>query len=82
MVVLAKSPLNAGLSRDSLKYAGHLRATGMMGRQQNDQAKLFYEFCLEDRVPSNHLLRKIDRFVDLSELRAIIWLTKQNNLLW
>lgn len=42
---------------------GHLRATG-------DQAKLFYEFCLEDRVPSNHLLRKIDRFVDLSELRA------------
>jgi transposase len=42
----------------------------MMGRQQDDQAKLFYEFCLEDRVPSNHLLRKIDRFVDLSELRA------------
>jgi hypothetical protein len=34
------------------------------------KAKLFYEFCLEDRVPSNHLLRKIDRFVDLSELRA------------
>jgi transposase len=27
--------------------------------------KLFYEFCLEDRVPSNHLLRKIDRFIDL-----------------
>ena len=54
----------------------------MMGRQQNGQAKLFYEFCLADRVPSNNLLRKIDRFVDLSELRAIIWLTKQNNLLW
>ena len=42
----------------------------MMERQQNDQAKLFYEFCLEDRVPSNHLLRKIDRFIDLSELRT------------
>ena len=42
----------------------------MMGRQQDDQAKLFYEFCLEDRVPSNHLLRKIDRFIDLSELRT------------
>jgi transposase len=42
----------------------------MMGRQQDDQAKLFYEFCLEDRVPSNHLLSKIDQFVDLSELRA------------
>ncbi len=43
---------------------------GMMGRQQNDQAKFFYEFCLEERVPANHLLRKINRFVDLSELRA------------
>jgi transposase len=41
----------------------------MMGRQQDDQAKLYYEFCLEDRVPSNHLLRKIDRFIDL-ELRT------------
>ena len=41
----------------------------MMGRQGQDQVKLFYEFCLEDRVPANHLLRKIDRFVDLSTLR-------------
>ena len=41
----------------------------MMGRQGEDQAKLFYEFCLEDRVPADHLLRKIDRFLDLSTLR-------------
>jgi transposase len=41
----------------------------MMGRQGEDQAKLFYEFCLEDRVPVDHLLRKIDRFLDLSSLR-------------
>jgi len=41
----------------------------MMGRQGEDQAKLFYEFCLEDRVPAEHLLRKIDRFLDLSTLR-------------
>jgi transposase len=41
----------------------------MMGRQSQDQAKLFYEFCLEDPVPGEHLLRKIDRFVDLSGLR-------------
>src|SRR6202035_4291419 len=32
-------------------------------------AKLFYEFCLEDRVPGDHLLRKIDRFLDLRALR-------------
>src|SRR5277367_4489463 len=41
----------------------------MMGRQGHDQTKLFYEFCLEDRVPADHLLRKIDRFLDLSTLR-------------
>ena len=41
----------------------------MMGRQGEDQARLFYEFCLEDRVPADHLLRKIDRFLDLSTLR-------------
>jgi hypothetical protein len=38
----------------------------MMGRQGDDQSKLFYEFCLEDRVPSDHLLRKIDRLLDLA----------------
>jgi hypothetical protein len=31
---------------------------------------LFYSFCLERHVPDNHMLRKIDRFVDLSALRA------------
>jgi hypothetical protein len=25
----------------------------MMGRQGKDQGKLFYEFCLEDRVPAD-----------------------------
>ncbi len=34
-----------------------------MGRQTSDQAHLFYEFCLEDRVPDNHLLRRINGFV-------------------
>jgi transposase len=41
----------------------------MMGRQGEDRAQLFYEFCLEDRVPGDHLLRKIDRFLDLRTLR-------------
>src|SRR5260221_9716736 len=42
----------------------------MMGDRQVVQAALFYEFSLEDHVPASHLLRSIDRFVDLSELRA------------
>ena len=29
----------------------------MMGQQTGDQASLFYEFRLEDRIPKEHLLR-------------------------
>lgn len=42
----------------------------MMGPRQVDQAALFYEFSLEQHVPAAHLLRAIDRFVDLSEVRG------------
>jgi transposase len=42
----------------------------MMGERRVMQEALFYGFSLERHVPDNHLLRKIDRFVDLSELRA------------
>jgi transposase len=40
----------------------------MMGRQEAGQAPLFYTFNLEDHVPTNHLLRGIDQFLDLSDL--------------
>ena len=33
------------------------------------QESLFYGFSLEYLVPTDHLLRSIDRFVDLSDLR-------------
>jgi len=42
----------------------------MMGERRVDQAALFYTFSLEDHVPANHLLRSIDRFVELEGLRA------------
>src|SRR5262245_53022159 len=41
----------------------------MMGRRQVEQADLFYEFSLENHVPADHLLRSIDRFVDLGAVR-------------
>jgi transposase len=41
----------------------------MMGRQV-EQAALFYEFSLERHVPADHLLRSIDRFVDLGRVRS------------
>ena len=42
----------------------------MMGERRVDQGSLFYEFSLERHVPSDHLLRAIDRFVDLTDLRV------------
>ncbi len=41
----------------------------MMGDRVRSQERLFYEFDLEDMVPSDHLLRKIDAVLDLSWLR-------------
>jgi transposase len=41
----------------------------MMGRQGSRQDQLFYSFNLEEHVPRTHLLRAIDRFFDLGELR-------------
>ena len=35
----------------------------MMGRQSTDQVRLFYSFHLEDRIPSQHLLRRMNVFV-------------------
>ena len=40
----------------------------MMGRQRGGQKQLFYSFNLDDHVPSDHLLRGIDQFLDLGEL--------------
>ena len=42
----------------------------MMGPRQEAQPALFYEFSLEDHVPQDHLLRSIDRFVDLDDIRS------------
>src|SRR5271168_1549416 len=41
----------------------------MMGRQDDRQHALFYDFCLEDHVPEDHLLRKIARVLDVSDVR-------------
>ncbi len=42
----------------------------MLGPRQEFQSALFYEFNLEDHVPDDHLLRSIDRFVDLGDMRS------------
>jgi len=44
----------------------------MMGHRQVEQAALFYEFSLERHIPADHLLRSIDRFVELDDLRRAL----------
>jgi transposase len=41
----------------------------MMGERTVAQESLFYSFSLERHVPADHLLRSIDRFVDLASIR-------------
>src|SRR5438874_6761631 len=41
----------------------------MMGERRVQQEALFYEFSLEQHVPEKHLLRSIDRYVELDGLR-------------
>jgi hypothetical protein len=38
----------------------------MMGRRQQGQGQLFYEFHLDEAVPDDHLVRKIGALLDLS----------------
>ena len=40
----------------------------MMGRHPAGQERLFYNFRLEDHIPDNHFVRKLDHFLDLSDL--------------
>jgi hypothetical protein len=44
----------------------------MMGRQTGDQSQLFYLFNLEQRIPTDHLLRRINAMVTqvLADLRV------------
>jgi transposase len=42
----------------------------MMGRLDTDQEQFFYEYRLDDLVPSDHLVRKLDAVLDLGDLRA------------
>jgi transposase len=40
----------------------------MMGQRSGKQDRLFYSFNLDDHVPADHMLRSIDRYLDLADL--------------
>ena len=41
----------------------------MMGQLPPQQNNLFYEFCLEEHIPEDHLLRQIDQFLDFEPIK-------------
>jgi transposase len=59
--------LNQGFGPDSVLLL--MEGWAMMGERQVRQEALFYGFSLEDHVPSDHLLRAVERFVDLGSIR-------------
>jgi hypothetical protein len=68
--VLQKSGLNSVEPRDSL--LAWLGGGAAMIGVQAEPARLFYDFRLDDHVPGDHLLRGIDRFLDLGSIRVAL----------
>jgi transposase len=44
----------------------------MMGEHRGNQQRLFYSFNLDEHVPADHLLRGINQFLDLTDLRSYL----------
>jgi transposase len=62
--------LKAGDEHDSVFLARFATGADMMGRRNQSQGQLFYEFRLDDAVPDDHLVRKISALLDLSWVYA------------
>lgn len=65
-----KRALKAGDQHDSVFLARFATGADMMGRRNQSQGQLFYEFRLDDAVPDDHLVRKISALLDLSWVYA------------
>lgn len=44
----------------------------MMGRLEPGQERLFYNFRLEDQIPANHLVRKLEALLDFEPIREAL----------
>jgi hypothetical protein len=68
-IVLIWSVVDRPVGRVIPSCCSDLEGRTMMGTQAAP-AQLFYDFCLDEHVPADHLLRRIDRFLDLEAIRA------------
>ena len=53
--MLPKKALRLAPNNDSADLRVKALEAAMMGRRRGDQASLFYEFRLDDRIPKDHL---------------------------
>jgi transposase len=58
--------LKAKGEHDSVFLARFATGADMMGRRNQNQGQLFYEFRLDEAVPADHLVRRIGALLDLS----------------
>jgi transposase len=54
-----------------IPFARFAEGRTLMGFQ-TAPAQLFYDFCLDHYRPTDHLLRRIDRFLDLESVRTAL----------
>jgi Transposase DDE domain len=62
--------LKADGEHDSVFLARFATGADMMGRRNQNQGQLFYEFRLDEAVPADHLVRRIGALLDLSWVYA------------
>lgn len=67
-ILLKKSLLRRGKSFDSRPFV--IRERSDDDGRQSAPARLFYDFDLDRHVPPDHLLREIDRFLDMDGMRS------------
>jgi transposase len=63
LIVAAMSPLRVKGRLAGALSSAQWEGSAMMGRKDCAQRQLFYEFDLDDMVPEDHLLRRLDVFV-------------------
>jgi transposase len=69
---LEKSPAchSSSSPADMSRYCDSRWGNSMMGQLNRNQSQLFYSFCLEEVVPTDHLVRDIAAVLDLDWVRT------------
>src|SRR5260370_40179797 len=67
---LLQKSLMVPANSDSVAVLRFAWGNSMMGKLNRNQSQLFYSFCLEEVVPTDHLVRDIAAVLDLDWVRT------------